>query len=281
VRLAAYILAADPTWIEKSVLAYYDQVEEILVTYDEAGIGWSGTRIESEDSIARLRAIDGAGKMRFVAGDYHSQPTAPAGEVYQRQAALDSLAATADWVLQIDSDEVLPDADALIAALRYADDRGLRAVEWPMRVLFRRLNSRVYLVVTGKDGRGNFEYPAPIAVRSGTTLREARHADVPFLRPVVEGDGSSLQLTREPATGEDRSYTIEESQAILHNSWGRSPAVVRRKVRAWGHNDGWRTWRHYLLTWLPSRYLWRWQRELHPFSDGLWPRLAKIEIDSD
>jgi hypothetical protein len=281
VRLAAYVLAADPTWIEKSVKAYYDQVEEILVTYDEAGIGWSGTRIESEDSIARLRAIDVAGKMRFVGGDFHNQPTAPAGEVHQRQVALDSLAATADWVLQIDTDEVLPDADALITALHRADDRGLRAVEWPMRVLFRRLNSCVFLVVTGKDGRGHFEYPGPIAVRSGTTLRDARQADVPFLRPVVAGDDSSLQLTREPATGEDRGFTIEESQAILHNSWARSPAVVRRKVRGWSHNDGWRTWRHYLLTWLPSRYLWRWQHDLHPFSEGLWPRLAKVEIDGD
>jgi hypothetical protein len=281
VRLAAYLLAADPTWIEKSVRAYYDQVEEILVSYDEDGIGWSGSRVQSEDTIARLRAIDVAGKMRFVGGEYHSQPTAPAGEIHQRQAALDSLATAADWVLQIDSDEVVPDMDVLIAALHHADERGLRAVEWPMRVLFRRLNDREYLVVTGKDGRGHFEYPGPIAVRPVAVFRDARRVDVPFLRPVVEGDDSSLQLTREPATGEDRSFTITADQAILHNSWGRSPAVVLRKVRGWGHNDGWRTWRHYLLTWLPSRYLWRWQHELHPFSEGLWPRLAKIEVDSD
>lgn len=278
-KLAAYLLAADPTWIEKSVRAYYDQVEEILVSYDEAGIGWSGSPIECEESIARLRAIDVAGKMRFVGGNFHTQPSAPAGEVHQRQVALDGLPATVDWVLQIDTDEVLPDTDALIAALHHADERGLGAVEWPMRVLFRRLNDREYLVVTGKTGQGNFEYPGPIAVRPGTVLRDARRAEVPFLRPVVAGDDDSLQLTRDAAVGEDRSFTIDESQAILHNSWGRSPAVVRRKVRAWGHNNGWRTWRHYYLTWLPSRYLWRWQRDLHPFSDGLWPRLAKLEID--
>jgi hypothetical protein len=281
VRLAAYLLAADPTWIEKSVRAYYDQVEEILVSYDEAGIGWSGSRVQSEAAVVRLRAIDVAGKMRFVGGNYHSLPSAPASEIHQRQAALDAVAPTVDWVLQIDSDEVVPDMGVLIAALHHADERGLRAVEWPMRVLFRRLNSRVYLVVTGKDGRGHFEYPGPIAVRPGAVFRDARQGDVPFLRPVVAGADSSLQLTRDSAAGEDRSFTIDESQAILHNSWGRSPAVVRRKIRAWGHHDGWRTWRHYLLTWLPSRYLWRWQRELHPFSDGLWPRLAKIEIDGD
>jgi hypothetical protein len=281
VRLAAYLLAADPTWIEKSVRAYYDQVEEILVSYDEDGIGWSGSRVHSEEAVARLRAIDSAGKMRFVGGNHHDLSTGPENEIRQRQAALDAVATTVDWVLQIDSDEVVPDIDVVIAALRHADDRGLRAVEWPMRVLFRRLNDREYLVVTGKNGRGHFEYPGPIAVRAGVRFRDARQGDGPFLRPVVAGDVSSLQVSREAAEDEDRSFTITPSQAILHNSWGRSPAVIRRKVRAWGHHDGWRTWRHYLLTWLPSRYLWRWQRELHPFSDGLWPRLAKIEIDGD
>jgi hypothetical protein len=278
-RLAAYILAADPTWIEKSLAAYYDKVDEILVSYDEAGIGWSGAPVRSEDSLARLRAVDVAAKLRFVGGDHHSLPTAPANEMRQRQSCLDDLAPTADWVLQIDTDEVVPDIDAVIAALEYADTLGLRAVEWPMRVLFRRMSSRVYLVVTEESGRDHVEYPGPIAVRSGIVFRDARQGDGPFLRPVVDGDDSSLQLTRPPAVGEDRSFTIRAEQAILHNSWGRSPAVVRRKVRAWGHNDGWRTWRHYLLTWLPARYLWRWQRDVHPFSEGLWPRLAKVEID--
>jgi hypothetical protein len=148
-----------------------------------------------------------------------------------------------------------------------------------MRVLFRKLSDRIYLVVTGENGRGHFEYPGPIAVRGGAVVRDARRGDAPFLRPVVGGDDSSLQLTRDPADGEDRSFTITAGQAILHNSWGRSPAVVRRKVRAWGHHDGWRTWRHYLLTWLPSPYLWRWQHDVHPFSEGLWPRLTKVEID--
>jgi hypothetical protein len=193
VRLAAYLLAADPTWIEKSVRAYYDQVEEILVSYDAEGIGWSGSRVQSEAAVARLRAIDVAGKMRFVGGDYHSLPTAPANEIRQRQDALDAVAPTVDWVLQIDSDEVVPDMGVLTAALHHADERGLRAVEWPMRVLFRRLNSRVYLVVTGKDGRGHFEYPGPIAVRSGAVFRDARQGDGPFLRPGGGGGGRRRQ----------------------------------------------------------------------------------------
>jgi hypothetical protein len=278
VRLAAYVLAADPTWIERSVAAYYDQVETILVSYDADGLGWTGSPVESEESLARLRAVDHAGKMQFVGGDHHSLPTAPANETRQRQAAIDALADSADWVLQVDSDEVLPDVDQLITALQHADDRGLRVVEWPMRVLFRQLSEHKYLVVTGKTGRDTFEYPGPVAVRPPVELRDARRVDEAFLRVVVDGDRDSLQVTRAAITGEDRSFVVAADAALLHNSWARSPAVIRRKVRAWAHYEGWRTWRHYLLTWLPSRYLWRWQRDLHPFSQGLWPRLKKVEI---
>lgn len=278
-RLAAYVLAADPTWIEKSVAAYYDHVAEIVVSYDDDGLGWTGSRVSSDEALARLRAIDPAGKMRFVGGNHHSLATAPVNELQQRQEALDSLADAADWVLQIDTDEVLPDVDVLTAALQHADAHGLQIVEWPMRVLYRQLSPRDFLVVTGKDGRGSFEYPGPIAVRPGVVLNDARRADGPFLRPVVDGDDASLQVVRPPVDGEDRSFRIREDQTILHNSWARSPAVVLRKVRSWGHYAGWRSWRYYAGTWLPSKYLWRWQRDLHPFSDGLWPRLAKVTLD--
>ena len=122
--------------------------------------------------------------------------------------------------------------------------------------------------------------PGLIAVRSGAVFRDARQGDAAFLRPVVGGDDSSLQLTRDAVTGEDRSFTITAEQAILHNSWGRSPA--RRTPQGPGvetHQRLAHLGRHYLLTWLPSPYLWRWQRDVHPFSEGLWPRLTKVEID--
>lgn len=278
-RVTAYVVVADPTWIEKSVAAYYDRVDAIVVSHDVDGLGWTGAPVDSASCLTRLKAIDTAAKLRFVTGDYHQSTSAPENELAQRRAALAAAGAEADWVLQIDTDEVLPDVDALVHALRHAEDRGLGIVEWPMRVLYRRLDDRSYLVVTGRNGHGTFEYPGPIAVRPGVRLNDARRADGPFLRPLVEGDDASLQVTRPPEDGEDRSFTVTEPQTILHNSWARSPAVVRRKIRAWGHYEGWRSWRYYLGTWLPSRYLWRWQRDLHPFAAGLWPRLGKVEID--
>jgi hypothetical protein len=278
VRVSAYLLAADPTWIEASVRAYYDRVEEIVVSYDRDGIGWAGSPIATEESLAALRALDVEAKMRFVAGDFHHLPTPPENEHLQRQGALEALTGRADWVLQVDTDEVLPDLDVVFESLRYAEDHNLPAVEWPMRVLFRHVRDDVYLAVTSHDGSLHVEYPGPIGIRPGATLVDARRCEGPFLRVVVGGAAPALQLSRAPAAGEDRSFTITEGQAILHNSWARSPSVVRRKIRAWGHYEGWRTRRYYLTTWLPSPWLWRWQRDLHPFSRGLWPRLSKVRV---
>ena len=54
----AYILAADPAWIEASVRSYYDRVERIVVSYDEDGLGWTGVPLDIEQCLRRLRAMD-------------------------------------------------------------------------------------------------------------------------------------------------------------------------------------------------------------------------------
>ncbi len=41
-RLNAYVLAADPAWIEESVASYYDLVQRILVSFDDSGTSWTG-----------------------------------------------------------------------------------------------------------------------------------------------------------------------------------------------------------------------------------------------
>ena len=46
-RLTAYILAADPAWIEASIQSYYDIVEQIVVCYDRDRLGWTGPRSPS------------------------------------------------------------------------------------------------------------------------------------------------------------------------------------------------------------------------------------------
>ena len=50
-HLTAYVLAADPAWVGISVLSYYDLVEEMVISYDENGKGWTGAPIPVDECI--------------------------------------------------------------------------------------------------------------------------------------------------------------------------------------------------------------------------------------
>ena len=272
-RIKAYVLAADPTWLERSVGAYYALVDEIVVSYDRSSRGWTGAPIPVEECLTRLSAMDGDGKMRFVAGDFSSAVKDPMeNDTFQRGVALEVASTDADWVLQLDTDEWLPEPSALFDALQTADRLGVGGVEWPMRVLYRRLGEGGALEVCAPDGGDHFEYIAPVVVRAGSRLRHSRRTGATFLRAVVRGDSRSIQLKRPLEDGEFREERLSANEAIVHNSWARSPVELMRKLASWSHS-GPRAWRHFLLHWLPSTLLWRYQRNVHPFFGPVWPRL--------
>lgn len=273
-RLGAYVLAADPTWVRSSISRYYEHLDVLVVSVPADGRGWTGAPVASQTVLDQIREIDTRGIVRVVIGSWVRPDDPLAGDTEQRRAALAAVGTDVDWVLQLDTDEVLPDAAALVRVLRVAQDEGIRSVEWPMRVLYRRLRNGGYLQVATADGGAYYEYPGPIAVRPDASLWHCRKASGPFLRPVVRGDVTSLQVRREPETGEVRRTLVEPDEAILHNSWARRPASIRRKIASWGHNAGWSTTAYYWARWLPAPLLWRTQRGLHPFDRDQWQRLT-------
>ena len=271
-------MAADPTWLQESVSAYYPHVEKIVVSYDEESRGWTGAAVPVESCLEKLRMIDRDGKLEFRPGRFGSARSGDphAADTHQRRTALAQAAEGAEWVLQIDTDEILPRWQALRNALEQADNLGIGAVEWPMRVLYRRLRDGRFLEVVTANGSNHFEYPGPIAVRPDVNLVDCRRTDGPFLRPVVLGDHSSLQVADAAGANEHRLECLESGDAIWHNSWGRSSAVVRRKIRSWSHNDGLGSWLYYYIRWWPAPVTWRSMRNFNPVHPPLWPRLRIV-----
>ena len=277
-RIGAYVLAADPTWIASTVARYYDVLDDLVVVASVDDTGWTGAPVEAGRCVDLVRSVDARGIVRVVRGQWRDRAEPLRADTAQRQAALDSFTHV-DWVIQLDGDELLPDPDSLLAAIATADALGVDAIEWPMRVLFRRRRDGSYLEVTGADGRAHFEYPGPVAVRPHVTLTEARRTGGGFLRMAVRGDRTSLQLAAPAAPGEVRRPELLPAQAIVHNSWARDPRSVRRKIASWGHHGGWRTRRYFASCWLPSTLTWRVLRDFHPLSPALWPRLAPTAVD--
>ncbi|MEY2598021.1 MAG: hypothetical protein RLZZ142_280 [Verrucomicrobiota bacterium] len=274
-RIHAYVLAADPTWLEASVLAYYPWIERLVVSFDRDGVGYTGAKTEVEECLERLKRIDGERKIRWAPGSFHERRLTPMqNETRQRNAAMELAQTRADWVLQVDTDEWIPEMEYLLEGLDRAERAQKRGLEWPMRVLFRRLRDGSYLEVCGAEGEDHFEYVAPLAVRAGTRLVEGRRTGEGFLRAVIRGDGVSHQLRRALEPGEERALFLGAEAAVVHNSWAREPAQMRRKLATWSHACG-RAWLYYALRWWPAPWIWQGMRDFHPFSGPLWPALRR------
>ena len=183
-RLNAYVLAADPSWIEESVASYYHLVERIVVSYDETATSWTGVPISSEECLARLRAVDVESKMEFLPGRYYRPDFHPLeNDTYQRQAAVDAASVGADWVLQLDTDEVLGDPDEFLLSLQAAHERGFTGLEYPSRILYQHVRGRLYLEQCTRLWSVSAHYPGPMAVAAGSTL----DALSPGRRPALPG----------------------------------------------------------------------------------------------
>ncbi|MCW2528984.1 MAG: hypothetical protein JWM76_3844, partial [Pseudonocardiales bacterium] len=219
-RIGAYVLAADPTWLRSSLARYYDHLDVLVISVASDNRGWTGSPIEADRCLQIIEQFDSRCIARIDSGRWVDRENPMRADTAQRNSAIAALGDDVDWVLQIDSDEVLPSFAALERILREADRRGIHAVEWPMRVLYRRLRHGKYLqVVRATGGQPHFEYPGPIAVRARTELIDARRVAGTFVRPVIAGDVSSLQVSEGEADGEVRLPGLLLEEAILHNSW--------------------------------------------------------------
>jgi hypothetical protein len=274
----AYVLAAEPAWIEASIASYYDLVETIVVSYDRSGRGWTGAPIPVDECLDRLRAVDPAGKMRFCPGDFARPDRSPLeNDTYQRQCALEEAGRGADWVLAIDTDEVLPNAREFGRRLREEVPKEFPVVEWPMRPFFRVLGSGLFLEVCSFSRRQLSEYPGPIAVRPGVTLSAARHThlpQVPRWRYEVRRTGyDPVGCIHYRAHG-----VIPKSEAILHFSWARTEDDMVAKLESWSHNKDFDWRRYFERVWKPATWRWPLMYNFHPVWSRRWPALRPVYL---
>lgn len=280
-RLGAYVLPGDPVWMRSSLRRYYDLLDDLVVLVPRGGTGWTGRPIPVGSCLDVVEELDRRRIARYHYGQWTRRDQPMMADTMQRQAGIDLLSDTVDWIIQLDNDELLPQPEALVDLLSLPVTDGVVGIEWPMRVLLRRLGDGCFLEVAGAQGQPVFEYPGPVAVRARARLVDARRHEGAVLRLVVAGDRYSLQNRQALRQGERREEGLSPELAILHNSWGRAPASIWRKTRTWGHASGARGLRYFLGTWLPLPLTWRFRRNLHPFADGVWPAVRRTVVPDD
>jgi hypothetical protein len=279
-RLGAYVLAADPHFVAASVRAYLPLVERLVVSFDRHHRSWAGHPLDVERCLAEVAAVDDDGKAVLVPGDF-SHPGRPAldCDTAQRQAALEAVGGAVDWVLQIDSDEVIPHQEPFLAALQQADGAGMHALDYPSRWLWARLGPRRYLEGSGRWGRPSMSFPGPLAVRPGTVLSVARQTQAPRWRVDVAPAGTDPW--QPPGTPVDA--LVEVAEAVLHFSWVRSQDALQAKARTSGHADDF-DWAAALAQReraMRRPHLYQWGNPVRRSTpwNGRWARVVTLAVD--
>ncbi|WP_404430580.1 hypothetical protein LG299_12170 [Microbacterium lacus] len=232
-KLHAYVLAGDPAWIEHSIGAYYDHVERIVVSFDRSKRSWSGDPLSVDESLARIARADPDLKVRLLPGDHvQTGRSVIATETMQRQAALDAASDGADWVVQLDTDEIVPSFPTILRHLDAARGRAASALEYPARMIYARTKSGAFLEHCGRFWTSQSGYPGPVVVAAGTTLTVARQAGS---SPLHRVDLSAWNTDPAQRHGVHVHATVPLSEAIIHMSWVRSEQQMAEKSLTSGY----------------------------------------------
>jgi hypothetical protein len=227
-------MLADPSYLRESLEAYYPFVDRIVLSFDEDSRSWTGTPLPVEQCLAIVREVDVEGKCVAVPGRFARLDRDPLeNDTFQRQAALDAASVDADWVLQLDTDEVMVDPTAFFAALERADAAGAGGLDYPALLIDNRVGRGRYLERTARLWRRAASYPGPLAVRAGTRLSLARQADVPLHRVDLRKRNTDPWHPRDARVDE----VIGPAGAVIHFSWVRRPEVIQRKFGWSGHTE--------------------------------------------
>lgn len=252
-RINAYVLAGDPAWAAQSLRSYYGLVDRVFVSFDAAKRSWAGLPLRVDDAIGVLRSQDPEGKLVMLPGS-HTDPSRHnlEMETEQRQYALDAASEGSNWVLQLDTDEVMLSPGTFAAHMRSADNRCAEALYYPLRDFYQVLPDGRYLEHCGRLWTTQSAYPGPLAVKGGTRLNHCRQTAAPGYRVDVSWRN----------TDPWRPYTttvhavIRPEEAVAHMSWVRTDQEMAAKTATYGHADAY--------NWQREIYQWKW-RQRHPY----------------
>jgi hypothetical protein len=226
-------------------------------------LGWTGKAIAVEECLRRLRAIDRAGKFIYSPGHYARLDHAPmANETYQRQCAVDQSSIGADWVLQLDTDEVVADSELLRSCIVEAGKGGFDKLNFPARWIYCAGRNGWYLEWCSRFWRMLPGYAGPIAVRAHAKLEHARRAPGRLYHVDV------VRKTTNPAVpaGQEVHRVIEPQKCIYHFTWVRDEQWLRNKFASFGHALD--------KDWHPEVKKWLWSVR-HPYLAAIMSQLER------
>ncbi|HTB23506.1 MAG TPA: hypothetical protein VK914_12470 [bacterium] len=234
-------VAYDHRFAWAAIASYYGIADEIVLGLDKDRVSWNGKpfQLDEGDFRRRLKAADPDGKITLVEGDFHSRGSAPANDTHERNA-LSLACKPGNWVVQIDSDELLQNPQEFRAWLLK------RWRSW--RVLGR------WIVVFKRFGEDYLVVDKDSAWISLATRRRGRYT----------GCRDTKEMKR------------HSPLRMLHFSWGRDEAELKQKLESWTHARDFDTAKFFDFWKSVDLDNYRSFRDFHPLDGPDWPSLRLI-----
>lgn len=237
-------IAYDYRYAFAAIKAYYPIADEILLGLDNERITWSGKPFDFDAAeFERFLAIIDTRKIVTICeGNFHRFEKPIDNDTAERNA-LSLMAQPGNWILQIDSDEVLLNAPEFKKYLEETNPED-------KLVIARLLN--VFKTFPSPEGDKILLIEPP---------RECA-----FVGTKLQGNYHIVRYT-----GQDGANS---PGIFLHFCWGRTPAELRQKCENWGHSQDFDV-EKYLAFW-DSITLDNWQgpKDFHPLDPKMWARLS-------
>jgi hypothetical protein len=232
------LLAYDYRYAFSAIRSYYEIADEIILGLDRDRLTWMRQPfdIDMNEVADFISQVDQKNKIRIFAADFHSNDHPMINETMERNA-LSLQCSESNWIIQIDSDEILMNAPEFRQWLLPARPDCRYAATWIN--VFKSFDDKVLLIdpPTGLT---------PVATK-------------------LRGQYASARVTQQPV--------IVSPLTLLHFCYGRTPEDLLQKLRNWGHardfdvNAFFEMWQSVSLQNYQSLH------NFHPLNGPIWPGL--------
>ena len=242
---AITLLAYDTAFMLESIKTYIDIVDELYIGLDENRQTWAGSTYELEPGIeAKLKAL--SPKVRILEEQFYIPGLNTMENDTRERNLISSHVDEVDYILSVDSDEFLLNPNELASWLRQQTEEDV-CILGSWITVYKELDD-AYLVIANK---------------SGPDL-----GDVPIIT-----DRTDCFVN---ARWTKQKYVMSPA-VLLHFSWARSEAELRKKLVNWSHSDDFSTQQHLDLWLNANERTYKNYKNFHPVTPESWPALVLIE----
>jgi len=238
-------IAYDYQYAYAAIRAYYGIADEIILGLDADRLTWSQKPYELDMSELRkfVTLIDTRQKIRIIEDNFHASSQPMENDSFER-TELARHAQTGNWIVQIDSDEIIQNPGEFVDWL--TEHNPVEYTASGLWISVFKVFGDQALVITPQTER------TPIATMSRQPYQVARY------------------------NGQQR---VVSPLQLLHFSWGRTRAELEQKLSNWGH-AGEFDYAAYLAFW-DSVTLENYTefRDFHPLRGPMWHSLKIMHLE--